>query len=94
MLAFGGVLAVVTVLRAQEAPPAAAPPATSAAPAPSEAPAEAAPAGDAAADEQPATTNANKVPARPAPASGPSPARFEPTEKVRADFDVSFPIDI
>ena len=29
----------------------------------------------------------------PAP-KGPSPNRFEPTEKVRADFDVSFPIDI
>jgi cytoskeletal protein RodZ len=28
------------------------------------------------------------------PPNGPSPNRFEPTEKVRADFDVSFPIDI
>lgn len=28
------------------------------------------------------------------PATGPSPQRFEPTEKVRADFEVSFPIDI
>ena len=28
------------------------------------------------------------------PPKGPSPNRFEPTEKVRADFDVSFPIDI
>ncbi len=27
------------------------------------------------------------------PASAPS-GRFEPTEKVRADFDVSFPVDI
>ena len=26
--------------------------------------------------------------------TGKSPARFEPTEKVRADFDVSFPVDI
>ena len=25
---------------------------------------------------------------------GPSPERFNPTEKVRADFPVSFPIDI
>jgi len=25
---------------------------------------------------------------------GPTPERFEPTEKVRADFDVSFPVDI
>ena len=28
------------------------------------------------------------------PPKGPSPNRFEPTEKVRADFDVSFPVDI
>jgi hypothetical protein len=34
------------------------------------------------------------VQARPAVPTAPSPARFEPTEKVRADFDVSFPIDI
>lgn len=27
-------------------------------------------------------------------AAGPSPQRFNPTEKVRADFPVSFPIDI
>lgn len=35
-------------------------------------------------------------PAAPAPAPSPavSPERFEPTDKVRADFDVSFPIDI
>jgi hypothetical protein len=26
--------------------------------------------------------------------AGPPPGRFEPTEKVRADFDVSFPVDI
>ncbi len=34
--------------------------------------------------------------AAPAPAATPavSPDRFEPTDKVRADFDVSFPIDI
>jgi hypothetical protein len=31
----------------------------------------------------------------PPPAAPPvSPERFEPTDKVRADFDVSFPIDI
>lgn len=29
-----------------------------------------------------------------APAAAVSPERFEPTDKVRADFDVSFPIDI
>ena len=33
------------------------------------------------------------LPADSAPA-GPPPARFTPTEKVRADFPVSFPIDI
>ena len=36
------------------------------------------------------TDAAEKAP----PPKGPSPNRFEPTEKVRADFDVSFPIDI
>lgn len=39
----------------------------------------------------PATAPAG-APAAPAPAV--SPERFEPTDKVRADFDVSFPIDI
>jgi hypothetical protein len=74
LLAFAGVLAVVTVLRAQETSPApaAAPPVK-----------EAIPAIDPAA--KPATPPASK---------GPTPARFEPTEKVRADFDVSFPVDI
>jgi len=32
-------------------------------------------------------------PARPADAKG-SPQHFEPTEKVRPDFDVAFPVDI
>ena len=32
-------------------------------------------------------------PARPAAAKG-SPQRFEPSEKVRPDFDVAFPVDI
>jgi len=31
---------------------------------------------------------------KPARGSGASPSHFEPTEKVRADFDVSFPVDI
>jgi len=30
----------------------------------------------------------------PPPSSKPSPQRFEPTEKVRPDFDVAFPVDI
>jgi hypothetical protein len=33
------------------------------------------------------------APARPAAARG-SPQRFEPSEKVRPDFDVAFPVDI
>ena len=80
-LLFAGVLAGITVLRAQEPPatPSPAPPAT---------PEPAAPAPAAAADPKAAAkTNAP-------PASTSTPARFEPTEKVRADFDVSFPIDI
>jgi hypothetical protein len=108
---FAGVLAAVTVLRAQETPPSAPAPTPAAAP---DAPAAGAAAsggessGDArpgepttdraqdegaAVGEQPAATNP------PAPADrtrpvGPTPGRFEPTEKVRADFDVAFPIDI
>lgn len=40
-------------------------------------------------DEAPAA----KPAAKPAAAKG-SPQRFEPTEKVRPDFDVAFPVDI
>lgn len=88
-----GALAVVTALDAEETPkPAAASPGPAAAgPAAPEAPAEAV-----AAPAEPAAPAADK----PAPAAapdrkaGPSPGRFEPTEKVRADFDVSFPVDI
>jgi hypothetical protein len=66
---------------------------------PAEIPPEPAPAGDA---EQPANAPATEddeeeetLPPLPddVPA-GPPPARFNPTEKVRADFPVSFPIDI
>jgi len=104
---FAGVLAVVTVLRAQETPPVpeAAPPAVPAGePVPERAtPAETGPGASTAAGAedsgaaraQPAPakgpTNAPPEPARPV---GPTPGRFEPTEKVRADFDVAFPIDI
>lgn len=88
LLALAALLAVVTVLRAQETPqvPAAARPA-----APAPASTDAAPAGSTVAKpaEAPSATAAEP----PAP-KGPSPSRFEPTEKVRADFDVSFPIDI
>jgi len=34
------------------------------------------------------------TPPPPPPSSKPSPQRFEPTEKVRPDFDVAFPVDI
>jgi hypothetical protein len=37
--------------------------------------------------------SATEKPRKPAAATG-SPQRFEPTEKVRPDFDVPFPIDI
>jgi len=92
LLMFAGVLSVVTVLRAQETPqaPAANKPATTA-PSPAAVGKDAAPAGETPA--QPATAAPGKSTNPPAP-TGSSPARFEPTEKVRADFDVSFPIDI
>ena len=83
VLLFAGVLAVVTVLRAQETPPPPAPPAA---------------AGTTPSQDAAAAPGDDPAPRASAPASdpraGPSPARFEPTEKVRADFDVSFPIDI
>ncbi len=59
-------------------------------PAPESAPAtESAPAAEPAAEEE----ELPPLPTESAPA-GPSPERFNPTEKVRADFPVSFPIDI
>jgi len=75
---FLGALAVVTALRAQETPPAPAPQPVEAPP----------PASDTTAP----TEGAPAVDAQRKP--GTSPGRFEPTEKVRADFDVSFPVDI
>lgn len=88
LLALAALLAMVTVLRAQETSrtPAAERPA-----APAPVPKDAVPAGDAAA--RPTDAPAANAAEPPAP-RGPSPTRFEPTEKVRADFDVSFPIDI
>jgi len=100
---FAGALAVVTVLRAQETPPAAPAASSPAAPAgtpvpetgtATEAAADAAegPAGEVqSAPPAAAPTNAPPDSRRPV---GPTPGRFEPTEKVRADFDVAFPIDI
>jgi hypothetical protein len=89
LLLFAGVLAAVTVLRAQEAAP---PPADKAAE-PAQAAGKAAPAADTAGKDGAAPAGAAQQP-RPAAPGTASPSRFEPTEKVRADFDVSFPIDI
>lgn len=50
------------------------------------APATAKAAANAAGEKAPAPTQADKA--------APSPQRFTPSEQVRADFDVSFPIDI
>jgi len=104
LLLTAAVLAGVTVLRAQETPPAAAPaaapPAGQAAPAGAPPPAgKTAPTAPADASGNPAAPPASADP--PAPAAGkaggkvgPTRDRFEPSEKVRADFDVSFPVDI
>ena len=58
---------------------------------------EADPSGDSKAstksDEQEAKDD-TQTPPTGSVAKGPSPQRFVPTEQVRADFDVSFPIDI
>jgi hypothetical protein len=68
----------------QPAPPAATPP--NAKPAPASTPAAATPA--------PATSPPDAAAAKPSAASKSSPQHFEPTEKVRPDFDVAFPVDI
>lgn len=73
-----------------KAPAASQPPAAGSVPEPAQ-DAAAAPAAEASAAtaDAPAATPA----ATPAAAKG-SPQRFEPTEKVRPDFDVAFPVDI
>ena len=76
-------------------------------PAPTSAPAPASPAAksgpepaaDAAAPAAAATAATEDAPQATKPTSAPaaargSPQRFEPTEKVRPDFDVAFPVDI
>ena len=89
LLLFAGVLAAVTVLRAQEA----APPPADKAPEPAPAAGKAAPAAATAGKDGAAPAGAAQQPRSAVPGAA-SPSRFEPTEKVRADFDVSFPIDI
>jgi hypothetical protein len=91
---------LVLVASAIEAPKPAAPPAT--APAKEEPATTSAP--EPAQEEQatktpdaaPTEEDEEELPPLPADAApaGPPPARFNPTEKVRADFPVSFPIDI
>jgi hypothetical protein len=46
--------------------------------------------------EQPEEPADEEVPPPPpvSPSTGPTPQRFDPSEEVRADFPVSFPIDI
>jgi hypothetical protein len=58
-------------------------------------PAEAEPEEESVPAEEPAADAEELPPLPPETAPpGPSPQRFNPTEKVRADFPVSFPIDI
>ena len=87
LLLLGGGVAVAGVLAAQETPR----PATEA-----EATTEGTEVVEAAKGEavkRPPAAEADAA-EKASPPKGPSPNRFEPTEKVRADFDVSFPIDI
>ena len=96
VLAFLGALAAATALRAQEPSKATVP-----APAPASEPATksaAEPPVAAQSGEAESTAPAGEKSAPPAATdrkpAGASSGRFEPTEKVRADFDVSFPVDI
>jgi hypothetical protein len=106
-LLFIAVLAGVTVLRAQEtapSPPSTAAPAgasgtaseeTAAAGASDDAESASGPATDDEAAAMNAKTRASGAQdGKPAGKVGPTQDHFEPTEKVRADFDVSFPVDI
>ena len=86
LLLLGGGLAVAGALRAQQPP---APKATTEGTEGT----EVVEAAKDAAVKRPPAAEADAAEKAPAP-KGPSPNRFEPTEKVRADFDVSFPIDI
>ena len=91
LLLFAGVLAGVTVLRAQDA----APPTPAAQGGASAQPAGIPESPAAAPDKNdPAAAGGTAKQPKPAVPAGSTPSRFEPTEKVRADFDVSFPIDI
>ena len=80
------ILAVGIAYAQQNLPVPSSPPATAPASDAATPPADDVPADDAKAAEQPALPSA-------AAGKG-SPQRFEPTEKVRPDFDVAFPVDI
>jgi hypothetical protein len=71
-------------------------PASTPAPTPVPTPAPGAEAGDESAPSQEPAAEDDELPPLPPDAApaGPPPQRFNPTEKVRADFPVSFPIDI
>lgn len=89
----------VAIAVAQETPAPSAPagPPSSAASRPASAPSAPPPAADAGTTPGPAADTADKPAAKAVGTTGAgrsSPQRFEPTEKVRPDFDVAFPIDI
>jgi len=99
VLLFASCLAMVTVLRAQEpAPPARGQQTTEG----TEGTESTESAGAKKSAAAPAPPNQDEQDKAEAPANpdrkpgvvGATPGRFEPTEKVRADFDVSFPVDI
>jgi hypothetical protein len=92
LLLLGGVLAVAGALRAQEPPRPKAEAQAEATKEDTEG-TEAAEAAKGEAVKQPVAAEPDAAEKAPPP-KGSSPNRFEPTEKVRADFDVSFPIDI
>jgi len=94
-LLFAGVLAGITALRAQEPRPAPQPASSASVPAVAPAKPVQSDADPAAATIEAAPDSGNAPAKASQPATSvPSPARFVPTEKVRADFDVSFPVDI
>lgn len=87
---------MVLAASAIEPPKPATPPATTPAPGKSDPEPTPAPAPEETAPQAAAAEEEEELPPLPADAApaGPPPARFTPTEKVRADFPVSFPIDI
>jgi hypothetical protein len=92
LVALLAALAFVAVAAAIEPPPDA-PASEEPAPAAGEQASDAGEPAPAPAAEKPGEETLPPLPPDAAPA-GPPPQRFNPTEKVRADFPVSFPIDI